>query len=153
ADGRPERCLPAHSWNSNHVVSNVFLYHLQRHSDHHAHPTRRYQALRSFDGAPNLPSGDATMILVALVPPLWSRVMDKRVRAHSGDDMSRANLPAHAREALDRAAAADVGASSVAGNGSVGREPATATVGREPAVPSVRPSASVSETAGRAAQD
>jgi alkane 1-monooxygenase len=41
SDGRYERCLPAHSWNSNFVVSNVFLYHLQRHSDHHAHPTRR----------------------------------------------------------------------------------------------------------------
>ncbi len=92
ADGRFERCLPSHSWNSNHVVSNVFLYHLQRHSDHHAHPTRRYQALRSFDKAPNLPSGYATMILVALVPPLWRRVMDHRVAAHYGGDLSRANL-------------------------------------------------------------
>jgi alkane 1-monooxygenase len=91
ADGRYERCLPEHSWNSNHVVSNVFLYHLQRHSDHHAHPTRRYQALRSFEGAPNLPSGYATMILVALVPPLWRWVMDRRVVAHYGGDLSRAN--------------------------------------------------------------
>jgi alkane 1-monooxygenase len=96
-DGRPERCLPEHSWNSNHVVSNVFLYHLQRHSDHHAHPTRRYQALRSFEGAPNLPSGYATMILVALIPPLWRRVMDKRVRAHYGGDLSRANLAQRVR--------------------------------------------------------
>jgi alkane 1-monooxygenase len=91
-DGRYERCLPTHSWNSNHVVSNVFLYHLQRHSDHHAHPVRRYQALRSFDDAPNLPSGYATMILVALVPPLWRWVMDKRVLAHYRGDLSRANL-------------------------------------------------------------
>jgi alkane 1-monooxygenase len=91
-DGRYERCLPSHSWNSNHVVSNVFLYQLQRHSDHHAHPVRRYQALRSFDNVPNLPSGYATMILIALVPPLWRWVMDKRVTAHYGGDLSRANL-------------------------------------------------------------
>jgi alkane 1-monooxygenase len=97
SDGRFERCLPSHSWNSNHTVSNVFLYHLQRHSDHHANPTRRYQALRSFDGAPNLPSGYATMILVALVPPLWRRVMDGRVEAHYGGDMSRANVQSRPR--------------------------------------------------------
>jgi alkane 1-monooxygenase len=92
ADGRYERCRPTHSWNSNHVVSNLFLYHLQRHSDHHAYPTRRYQALRSFDDAPQLPSGYATMILVALVPPLWRWVMDKRVLAHYSGDLSRVNV-------------------------------------------------------------
>jgi|SRR5580692_5056614 alkane 1-monooxygenase len=105
-DGRHERCLPSHSWNSNHVVSNLFLYHLQRHSDHHANPTRRYQALRTFDQAPNLPSGYATMILVALVPPLWRRVMDGRVEAHYGGDMARANLQArHARDGSGAATA------------------------------------------------
>ena len=64
ANGRYERCAPEHSWNSDHLVTNLFLYHLQRHSDHHANPTRRYQTLRSIDGAPNLPSGYATMIAV-----------------------------------------------------------------------------------------
>jgi alkane 1-monooxygenase len=91
-DGRYERCRPAHSWNSNQIVSNVFLYHLQRHSDHHAYPTRRYQALRHFEEAPNLPSGYATMILAALVPPLWRSVMDHRVIAHYGGDVSRINV-------------------------------------------------------------
>ena len=52
ASGRYERCTPEHSWNSDHIVTNIFLYHLQRHSDHHANPTRRYQTLRSIDGAP-----------------------------------------------------------------------------------------------------
>jgi alkane 1-monooxygenase len=103
ADGRYERCLPEHSWNSNHVVSNVFLYHLQRHSDHHAHPMRRFQALRSFDGAPNLPSGYATMILVALVPPLWRRMMNPRVAAHYDGDLSRANLTRREQVAADAA--------------------------------------------------
>ena len=50
ASGRYERCAPVHSWNSDHIVTNLFLYHLQRHSDHHANPTRRYQTLRSMDG-------------------------------------------------------------------------------------------------------
>ncbi|MCP2342271.1 alkane 1-monooxygenase [Actinomadura rupiterrae] len=90
--GRYERCTPQHSWNSNNIASNVLLYHLQRHSDHHANPTRRYQALRHFDEAPELPSGYATMIVLAYVPPLWRRVMDKRVLAHYGGDITRANL-------------------------------------------------------------
>lgn len=92
ADGKVERCRPEHSWNSNHVVSNLFLYQLQRHSDHHAHPARRYQALRHFAEAPQLPSGYAAMILVAYLPPLWFRLMDPRVLAHYGGDLSRANL-------------------------------------------------------------
>ena len=77
--GRYERTRPEHSWNSDNVSSNVLLYHLQRHSDHHAHPMRRFQALRHFEEAPELPSGYATMIVLALVPPLWRRVMDPRV--------------------------------------------------------------------------
>ncbi|MGH2907453.1 MAG: alkane 1-monooxygenase [Solirubrobacterales bacterium] len=97
-DGRFERCQPSHSWNSNNIASNVFLYHLQRHSDHHAHPTRRYQALRNFEEAPNLPSGYATMIVIALVPPIWRRVMDHRVVEHYGGDISRANILPSKRE-------------------------------------------------------
>jgi alkane 1-monooxygenase len=90
-DGKPERCRPEHSWNSDHVVSNLFLYQLQRHSDHHAHPARRFQALRSFAEAPQLPNGYAGMLLLAYVPPLWFRVMNPRVLAHYKGDLSRAN--------------------------------------------------------------
>jgi alkane 1-monooxygenase len=99
-DGRYERTRPEHSWNSNNVASNVLLYHLQRHSDHHANPTRRFQALRHFDEAPQLPTGYAGMILLALLPPLWRRVMDPRLLAHYGGDMSRANIHPRARERL-----------------------------------------------------
>ena len=74
------------------MVSNLFLFHLQRHSDHHAHPARRYPALRHFDSAPQLPSGYAGLLLVALLPPLWFRLMDARVLAHYGNDLTRANL-------------------------------------------------------------
>ena len=100
ANGRYERCTPQHSWNSDHIVTNVFLYHLQRHSDHHANPTRRYQTLRSFDGAPNLPSGYASMILLTLVPPLWRRVMDPKVLAHYDGDITRVHLHPAKREKL-----------------------------------------------------
>ncbi|HDR9083204.1 TPA: alkane 1-monooxygenase [Burkholderia vietnamiensis] len=96
--GRYERCTPQHSWNSNHVVTNLFLYQLQRHADHHANPTRSYQALRHFDDSPQLPAGYATMILFAYVPPLWYRVMNPRVVAHYGGDMAQSNIKPSIRE-------------------------------------------------------
>jgi alkane 1-monooxygenase len=96
-DGRYELTRPEHSWNSNNVASNVLLYHLQRHSDHHANPTRRYQALRHVDEAPQLPTGYAGMIVLAAIPPLWRRVMDRRLLAHYGGDVGRANIHPRAR--------------------------------------------------------
>ena len=99
-DGRYERCRPEHSWNSDNVASNVFLYHLQRHSDHHANPTRRYQALRHFEDLPELPSGYATMIVLAYATPLWFRVIDPMVVAHYGGDLSRANILPRKREKI-----------------------------------------------------
>jgi len=97
-DGRYQRCLPEHSWNSNNVASNVLLYHLQRHSDHHANPTRRYQALRHVDEAPQLPTGYAGMIVLAWFPPLWRRVMDPRLLEHYEGDVTRANIHPRKRE-------------------------------------------------------
>lgn len=99
-DGTFERCQPHHSWNSNHIVTNIFLYHLQRHSDHHANPTRSYQALRDFADVPRLPSGYSAMILLAYFPWLWFRVMDPKVVAHFGGDMRRANIKPGLREAV-----------------------------------------------------
>jgi len=107
---RWERVEPRHSWNSNNVATNVLLYHLQRHSDHHANPTRRYQALRDFAEAPALPTGYAGMILVALVPALWRRAMDPRVIAHFDGDVSLANISPRKRDrvlARHRVVAAD----------------------------------------------
>ncbi|MBO0677677.1 alkane 1-monooxygenase [Mycolicibacterium sp. S2-37] len=98
SSGRYERCTPEHSWNSDHLVTNLFLYHLQRHSDHHANPTRRYQTLRSMDGAPNLPSGYATMIALTYLPPLWRRVMDQRVLDHYDGDITRVNIHPRVRD-------------------------------------------------------
>jgi alkane 1-monooxygenase len=89
--GRYERVNPSHSWNSNNIITNVFLYHLQRHSDHHANPTRRYQALREFPEAPVLPTGYAGSIILANLTPVWRRIMDKRVVEHVGG-VENANL-------------------------------------------------------------
>ena len=97
-DGRYERTAPEHSWNSNNVASNVLLYHLQRHSDHHANPTRRYQALRHMDDAPQLPTGYAGMIVLALFPPVWRRVMDHRLLEHYDNDVERANIQPRSRK-------------------------------------------------------
>ena len=91
ANGRYARCSPRDSWNSDRLVTNLFLFHLQRHSDHHANPGRRYQTLRSSEQAPQLPAGYAGMIVLAAVPPLWRAVMDHRVLAHYGGDIMLVN--------------------------------------------------------------
>ncbi|KPF69268.1 alkane 1-monooxygenase [beta proteobacterium AAP99] len=80
--GRYERVNVTHSWNSNFALTNLLLFQLQRHSDHHAHAARRYQALRHFDESPQLPAGYATMVVLAAIPPLWRRIMDPRVAAY-----------------------------------------------------------------------
>lgn len=102
-DGRVERCQPHHSWNSNHTVSNLSLFHLERHSDHHAHPLRRYQSLRHFPDLPSLPTGYFGCYLLAWVPPLWFRVMDKRLMAlpHIQRDLQNVNVDPAQRMALE----------------------------------------------------
>jgi alkane 1-monooxygenase len=67
-----------HSWNSDHVVSRALLFELTRHADHHAHASRPYPILRSLEKGPQLPTGYPGMILLALLPPVWFRVMDSR---------------------------------------------------------------------------
>ena len=88
--GRYEAVLPIHSWNSDHELGRILLYELTRHSDHHFKSTRKYQVLRRFEESPQLPTGYPACMLMALVPPLWFRIMNPRVDryAHS------LNLPA-----------------------------------------------------------
>ena len=82
-DGKYEHVMPRHSWNASHKVSNWFLINLQRHSDHHFRPDRRFPLLQTYtaDEAPQLPYGYPAMTALALIPPLWRRVMNRRVRA------------------------------------------------------------------------
>ncbi|MGI9238903.1 MAG: alkane 1-monooxygenase [Woeseiaceae bacterium] len=102
ARGRYERCEPHHSWNSNHILSNLVLFHLERHSDHHAHPLRRYQSLRHFDNLPSLPNGYFGMYVLAYFPWFWFRVMDKRLMAlpHVRGDLDKVNIDPDARASI-----------------------------------------------------
>jgi len=102
--GAYEPPQPHHSWNTNHLVTNLVLFHLQRHSDHHANPSRRYQALRHFPDLPQLPSGYFGMFPLSYVPWLWFRVMDPRLLAlpHVRGDLSRVNIDPRRRDALVR---------------------------------------------------
>ena len=79
--GNYERVQPHHSWNACQRITNWFLYNLQRHSDHHYLARRPYWQLRHYEDVPQLPFGYATAIVVALIPPLWWRIMDPRVEA------------------------------------------------------------------------
>ncbi len=102
ADGTLERCQPHHSWNSNHLFSNLVLFHLERHSDHHTHPQRRYQSLRHFDDLPTLPNGYFGMYLLAYFPRLWFKVMDKRLMAlpNVDGDLNNVNVDRAAHPSL-----------------------------------------------------
>lgn len=92
ADGRYAPCEPRHSWNTNHIISNLMLFHLQRHSDHHANPLRPYQALRDFKDLPRLPSGYPGCFVLAAIPPLWFHIMDRKVLDWAGGRLDATNL-------------------------------------------------------------
>ena len=99
-DGRYERVRPEHSWNSDHIATNMLLYGLERHSDHHANPVRRYQVLRTFDEAPQLPSGYGTMVGLAYLTPLWRKVMDPKVLALYDGDITKVNVDPRKRDRI-----------------------------------------------------
>lgn len=80
AEGKYERAMPVHSWNSDHVIGRVMLFELSRHSDHHYLASRKYQVLRHHDDSPQMPTVYPGMMLLALVPPLWFWVMNIRVQ-------------------------------------------------------------------------
>ena len=86
SNGKYERVNIEHSWNSNYFLTNMFLFQLQRHSDHHAYAARRYQVLRHHEESPQLPFGYATMFMIALIPPLWKAVMNPRVKDYYKHD-------------------------------------------------------------------
>ena len=79
-DGKYERIQPYHSWNSNHPLGRLMLFELSRHSDHHYNSFRKYQILRNHDKSPEMPTGYPGMMILALIPPLWFLVMNKRVK-------------------------------------------------------------------------
>jgi len=84
SNGRYERVMPHHSWNSNHTIGRIVLYELTRHSDHHFKSSKKYQVLESLDNCPHLPYGYPTSILLSLIPPIWFSIMNPLVRDHMG---------------------------------------------------------------------
>lgn len=89
ASGHYEAVGPGHSWDCSYFLTNINIFNLGRHTDHHAHARRPYYRLRHVEETPHLPYGYATMFLIALVPPLWFRVMDRRL-----DDWMQRKTPA-----------------------------------------------------------
>jgi alkane 1-monooxygenase len=102
ANGNYEPCRPRHSWNTNHIASNLMTFQLQRHSDHHTNPIRPYQALRDFPDLPRMPSGYPGMFVLAAIPSIFFRVMDPKVMAWAGGDLSKVNVAPHAKARLER---------------------------------------------------
>jgi alkane 1-monooxygenase len=80
-DGKYERAMPEHSWNSDHVIGRLMLFELSRHSDHHYLASRKYQILRHHDDAPQMPTGYPGMMILSLVPPVWFYVMNRRIKS------------------------------------------------------------------------
>lgn len=83
-NGNFERTMPAHSWNSDHIIGRLLLFELSRHSDHHYLASRKYQLLRHHDDSPQMPTGYPGMMLLALAPPLWFWVMNPLVKKYAG---------------------------------------------------------------------
>jgi len=99
-NGRYEVPQPKHSWNTNHIFSNLVTFHLQRHSDHHANALRPYQALRDFEGLPRLPSGYPGCFGLAMIPATWFKVMDPKLLEWCAGDMHKLNIDPKRRAAL-----------------------------------------------------
>jgi alkane 1-monooxygenase len=92
--GRLEPLGDHHSWNSSNVLANLLIFNMGRHSYHHRKPSASYQDLQFVRTAPELPAGYAGSILLALVPPLWRRVMDGEVEKLRTGDICEARLAA-----------------------------------------------------------
>ncbi len=78
-NGKYERTMPIHSWNSNHPLGRLVLLELSRHSDHHYSASRKFQVLRHHDNSPQMPTGYPGMILLSLISPLWFKLMHEKI--------------------------------------------------------------------------
>ena len=87
--GHYEPAGPGHSWDTSYYLTNTNIFNLGRHTDHHSHARRPFYRLRHIEEAPQLPFGYATMFLIALLPPLWFRIMDRRLDAWNAQALER----------------------------------------------------------------
>ena len=82
-----------HSWNAPHRYSSAFMLNAPRHSDHHANPARSFPNLRLDPKAmPMLPHSLPVIAAIALIPPLWRRVMDARAHAWTQPNPSETQI-------------------------------------------------------------
>ncbi|QOD60412.1 alkane 1-monooxygenase [Polaribacter haliotis] len=79
-NGRYEKVKRNHSWNSDHQIGQVLMFNLSRHSDHHYNGSKHYQLLKTLPESPQMPTGYPGMMLLALFPPLWFLVMNKKIK-------------------------------------------------------------------------
>ena len=79
ASGRYEKIKETHSWNANHVIGRIILYELTRHSDHHYKTSKKYQVLDCHEDSPQMPYGYPSSMVLALIPPVWFHIMNKRI--------------------------------------------------------------------------
>ena len=84
-NGRLEPMGPQHSWDDDHRLSSWLLLNLTHHADHHMRPGEPYQCLEMVEGAGKLPFGYATSFLIALIPPIWFRMMNPKVKILNAD--------------------------------------------------------------------
>ena len=80
-DGKYERAMPQHSWNSNHILGRLMLFELSRHSDHHYLANKKYQLLQHHDESPQLPTGYPGSMILSLLPPVWFYIMNRKIKA------------------------------------------------------------------------
>lgn len=78
-NGRYESVKKTHSWDSSKLITNLMLFRIGRHSDHHTNPVKDYQYLRINESSPKLPFGYMLSLLVSFIPPLWFRIMNPRL--------------------------------------------------------------------------
>jgi alkane 1-monooxygenase len=79
-EGKYERAMPQHSWNSNHIIGRLMLFELSRHSDHHFLASKKYQVLQHHDNSPQLPTGYPGSMILSLFPPAWFYVMNRKIK-------------------------------------------------------------------------
>ena len=100
SDGSYKKATMQHSWNTNMIMSNNLLLNFVRHSPHHLSSVRWYQALRDMEAAPRLPYCYSIMFIAAMFPPIFYRLMDKRVIEWAGQDMEKINIHQPAKKRL-----------------------------------------------------
>lgn len=101
-DGRYEPPRMHHSWNDNHVLTDLVLFQQQRHSHHHALASRPFQSLGDSRTIPRLPTGFFGVSILACIPPLWFKVMDPKLLAlqHVKGDLAKVNIDPRNRERI-----------------------------------------------------